>query len=758
MAHSEAPLLIAFLLAGIALLPLAARAPDPTPPWAATWGPMGTNVPTDTHIFVGWSERMDWPSVEIAFTYTDGVLTYTQGTWTHSDPQNTSAFTPAALLKPATRYTVRFSTVARDPSGNRLDQNRNGVGGEACDIGPPAGWDCLVWVFETAPLPPDTVPPKVASMSPPAGGNATTDAPIEIRFTETMDTASVEEAFSYGDGYSLYTVADGSVSWIATSSPDDTIRFSPRLEFASGGSIAVNLRGGTARDDTGNPLDGNGDGTGGDDFSWSFRVAANPTPPVVVYTHPSPGTGDNSISTSIRVTFSKSMATAGVEASLSLTDAGGPGLTAANGSFEWVGVRFPDDTLYFDPYPNFRTATEYTLRLRSNDAVDREGLRLDGNANRTLEGSPVDDFTLSFSTEAQDLTPPWVSERTPAAGATEVATSTRIRSVFSEPMDRGAVESAFSYSDGATTLRIADGMATWNEPSDEFTFLPGRALALGTTYTVTLNGSIAKDEAGNLLNWGQRERWSFTTVGSPDTTPPRILWTSPHAGQENVSRTARISIIFSEAMDPASVRQAMGITGGASLTDFRWPNDATVEAAPYAALAWRSPYAVFLLTGAKDLAGNSLTEPAEIAFTTEAWRGRVTGRVADEAGAGVAAARVQLNGLSVLTNTTGGFVFETVEQGTYTLTVSHVGYDAYATSVTIHPEEPPLGTVVLRRPTVSAIDATLWATVGGSLVLLLLIAVWFRRRRTRPTDHYETWKPAKVVVIEPGEIPPKGRP
>ena len=79
------------------------------------------------------------------------------------------------------------------------------------------------------------------------GTIAATSAPILIRFSETMDTRAVEASLSYGDGFSLYTIADGTVSWLATSSSDDTIRFSPRLEFASGGTVTVNVNGSVAR-------------------------------------------------------------------------------------------------------------------------------------------------------------------------------------------------------------------------------------------------------------------------------------------------------------------------------------------------------------------------------------------------------------------------------------------------------------------------------------------------------------------------------
>src|SRR2546422_3409890 len=222
-------------------------------------------------------------------------------------------------------------------------------------------------------------------------------------------------------------------------------------------------------------------------------------------------------------------------------------------------------------------------------------------------------------------------------------------------MNRTSVDAAFSYTDGASTFTIADGSPEWDEAHDILTFHPSRSLSFGTAYTVTLNGSAARDEAGNPLNGGTDEVWSFTVAGQPDTTPPHVQWTSPINGQGNVSRTARISIIFSEAMDKTSVEAAMGITGGASLTGFRWPNDATVEAATALPMGYRTSYAVFVLTGAKDLAGNSLPQVTQIAFTTEPWRGHVLGRVGDGSGVGVPRALRRLDGVSVGTDDHRGF-------------------------------------------------------------------------------------------------------
>jgi len=753
MAHRS--VLVVLLVAVIVLLPAVARAPDTTPPWAVNWGPMGSGVPVDTALQVVWSERMNWTSVTHAFSYTDGTTVFTAGTWSFDDATNSSTFVPATLLQPKTGYTVEFASTATDLAENPLDQNRNGAGGEPCNVLPPAAGDCVIWQFETVGPPPDTAPPHVLSTSPADGAVASTDVSIAIRFNETMDTASVEAALTYSDGFTLYRTSDGTASWTAASVADDTLLFGPRLEFASGSQVTVYLES-YATDTTGNHLDGNGDGLGGDPYTWTFFIAADPRPPTVLATSPAAGSGGVSVSGSFQVVFSKSMFQAAVDGALSVRAPGEPTLRIDNGSASWSGTRFPDDTLVFGPDPNLRTSTAYEFGLSADTARDREGLYLDGNGNGTAEGSPTDDLRLPFSTETEDRTPPTVMDRRPAIGAIDVYVETDILVVFSEPMDRASMEAAFSYTDGAATFNASDGRVWWLSADTIFDLLPARALDYGLRYTVTLKGDIARDMAGNLLNGGPDETWNFTTASVADTTPPRILSTSPFDGQGNVSRNARISIVFSEAMDKAATQASIGITGGPVLSDFRWPNDATLEAATAAPMEYRTPYVVFVLTGAKDLAGNSLTQPSQVHFTTESWRGRVSGRVTDENHAGIGGAMVQLGHLVVLADAGGTFAFEAVEQGTYTLTVSAAGYETRTAAVDVGPDAPNLGEVVLRRPA-PAVDVTLWAGLGTLLFAIVLVAVILHRVRSRPTEHYETWKPAKVVVAEPG-LPPRDKP
>ena len=62
------------------------------------------------------------------------------------------------------------------------------------------------------------------------------------------------------------------------------------------------------------------------------------------------------------------------------------------GTFSWVG-----NTMTFTPITNLTHSTTYTVTI-SATATDMAGNGLDGNGNGIAEGSPIDDYTWSFTT------------------------------------------------------------------------------------------------------------------------------------------------------------------------------------------------------------------------------------------------------------------------------------------------------------------------------------------------------------------------
>ncbi|MBT9141596.1 MAG: hypothetical protein DDT30_02196 [Dehalococcoidia bacterium] len=109
----------------------------------------------------------------------------------------------------------------------------------------------------------------------------------------------------------------------------------------------------------------------------------------------------------------------------------------------------------------------------------------------------------------------------------------------------------------------------------------------------------------------------FTVV---DITPPGVTLTSPRAGARRVPVDAKISVTFSEGMDPATINtatftlisDATRIAGRVSYD----PATRTATFIPHENLAYGTIFTATITTGARDLAGNELAEEFSWSFTT----------------------------------------------------------------------------------------------------------------------------------------------
>jgi hypothetical protein len=80
-------------------------------------------------------------------------------------------------------------------------------------------------------------------------------------------------------------------------------------------------------------------------------------------------------------------------------------------------------------------------------------------------------------------------------------------------------------------------------------FVPDQPLPASTTYQVLVNS--VRDLAGNRMT--QAFQSSFTTGQFADTTPPRVVRTSPADGSTNVPTNTAFTVLFSKPMDPGTL-------------------------------------------------------------------------------------------------------------------------------------------------------------------------------------------------------------
>ena len=100
---------------------------------------------------------------------------------------------------------------------------------------------------------------------------------------------------------------------------------------------------------------------------------------------------------------------------------------------------------------------------------------------------------------ALETTPPTVTAATPEGGAIGVDSSSGISVTFSERMNKGSAEAAFS-----SVPALPAGSFTWT--GNTLTFTPGTGLGESTEYAVTV-GTGATDLAGNPLASAYTVRW-----------------------------------------------------------------------------------------------------------------------------------------------------------------------------------------------------------------------------------------------------------
>lgn len=232
---------------------------------------------------------------------------------------------------------------------------------------------------------------------------------------------------------------------------------------------------------------------------------------------------------------------------------------------------------------------------------------------------------ISVTVGSTDTTPPTVTARSPATGATGVSLTANVTVTFSEPMDATTINtSTFELRDPGNA--VVSAVVSYNSTSRVATLNPSPTLAASTVYTVRVHGGATdprvKDVAGNAM--ANDVTWSFTTLA--DTTAPTVSSISPASGATGVARGTNVLATFSEAMDPATIntntfelRGPGGVLVPAAVTYDTTNRRATLN--PNSNLAAVTTYTATVKGGttdprAKDLAGNALAANRVWTFTT----------------------------------------------------------------------------------------------------------------------------------------------
>lgn len=194
---------------------------------------------------------MDTAKVRTAFSLSpsvDGVIAW-------SNNNTVMTFTPSQLLDYKKTYTVSLAGMGNSPAPLVFVDNTT--------VTSNVGATPFTFAFTTVALPP------FVSTSQPAMNDtaARVTLPIGIRFSETMDTASVRSAFTISPAVS------GRIAW---SNANTTFLFYPDSAFPYSTDFTVTI-GTAAKSIYGDFVDGNRDSVGGDAYVLTFRTMQSPT-------------------------------------------------------------------------------------------------------------------------------------------------------------------------------------------------------------------------------------------------------------------------------------------------------------------------------------------------------------------------------------------------------------------------------------------------------------------------------------------------
>ncbi len=220
---------------------------DCSPPTIVSYEPTGYVVPPDAKVMVAFNESMNQGKTEAAFDMwkTDDLMPVAgYFSWVGS----ILTFDPSIDLLRGSTYQVRIITNASDASspGNKLQAE-------------------MTWQFTVAQAP----PPRVSTTDP---ANGTANVPVDLRIitiTFTPNTTSFQGAVNITP-YINFTMESPVGSSVII------VHIWKKLDL--GTRYRIRLNASLILDNLNNHLDGNGDGAGGDDYSFTFTTASSEPP------------------------------------------------------------------------------------------------------------------------------------------------------------------------------------------------------------------------------------------------------------------------------------------------------------------------------------------------------------------------------------------------------------------------------------------------------------------------------------------------
>ncbi|MGB7979561.1 MAG: DUF4082 domain-containing protein [Candidatus Nanopelagicales bacterium] len=408
-------------------------------------------------------------------------------------------------------------------------------------------WVDVVFTTSTGP---DTTPPTVTSTTPTAGAtDVATTAAVSAAFSESLDPASVSSST-----FSLTGPGGSQVSaTVAYDNATRTATLTPASALAPDTQYQATIRGGGTdpriKDLAGNALAA--------DKTWTFTTAAPVGQGCPCSIWPSSATpvnasenDPNAVELGVKfrsdvdgfitgVRFYKGAENTGTHTG-SLWSTAGVKLATATFTNEsgsgWQQVTFAAPVAvtanttyvasYHAPSGNYAGDNSYfattgvdnaPLHALSTGAANGNGLYAYSATStfptNTWQGTNYWVDVVFTTSTGPDTTPPTVTSTTPTAGATDVATNSRISATFNESLDPSTVSGSTAGLTGPGGTAIPTAV-TYDPATRAVVIQPSTLLTPLTPYTATIKGGGTdpriKDVAGNAL--AANKTWTFTTA------------------------------------------------------------------------------------------------------------------------------------------------------------------------------------------------------------------------------------------------------
>ena len=458
-----------------------------------------TNVPTNTKVSVRFSEPIAQSTIN---DRTFGLIfTDAPGTVATSPDGLSATFTLTDELLPLTVYTASVSGSIKDRAGRNIRRFKRAN-------------------FTTGTGPALTSPEVELASLRDEIADVPVNAILRVRFN--VPVSQVDESTFF------FRVLDGTTEIPGTITFGDFVTFTPTSAFAPGTTYTLEIGGFV--DYAGNLQTV----TFNSEFTTSASSTADTSKPGLTSISPVHRATNVPVTTNIIMRFSEKMDPLSLTSGAVRVAMGGIG--RLGGDFSFVD----DTTLVFTPtgpFPgNTVVLTDFTA-FNANGLKDLAGNFLSTSSFFTFTTEPVPDTTV-----------PQIISMSPADGSVDVSSNTAVVLVFSETMDPSTLvrENFGLFIDGETKsfnlTRSLDSRTVTLE-----SFLPTSAVI-----TVVATEQV-KDFSGNSLTYFQGQ---FTTTDS-DPNQSTFANQKPGPGATGVPVDARVSILFTEPLDPASLPEGL---------------------------------------------------------------------------------------------------------------------------------------------------------------------------------------------------------